>query len=61
MGRGKLTLYLLLITDVLEQGRPPVQHRLVLHPVVVKEEERLLTLLFQRQRGAIALRLVHLQ
>ena len=44
-----------------DEGRPPVQHRLVLHPVVVEEEERLLTLFLQRQRGAVELGLVHLE
>lgn len=57
---NNLTFNLLFITDVLEERRPPIQHRLVLHPVVVKEEERLLTLLLQGQRGAISLGLIHL-
>lgn len=59
--KTELTLYFFLVTQVLQQGRPSVQHGLILHPVVVKEEERLLTLLLQRQRGAIAPGLVHLQ
>ena len=42
-----LTLHLLFVADVLDEGRPAVQHGLVLHPVVVEEEERLLTFLFQ--------------
>lgn len=57
----KLTLDFFLVAQVLQQGRPSVQDRLVLHPVVVKEEERLLTLLLQGQRGAIAPGLGHLQ
>lgn len=46
---------------MLEEGRPSVQHRLILHPVIVEEEERLLTFFFKRQCGAIAPWLVHLQ
>lgn len=57
----ELTLDFFLVAQVLQQGCSSVQHRLVLHPVVVKEEERLLTLLLQRERGAIAPGLVHLQ
>lgn len=41
-----LTFDFLLITHMFEKGRPSVQHGLVLHPVIVEEEERLLAFFF---------------